>query len=219
LLSALAPGIACARKQGVQEKRHRKELTVLGFSREQHWYDKPVDVMAGACAGMIGGFVATWAMQRFQQATHPQRVAESERRRRVSKERLQERKQEVEQQQEVDKQATTQVAQKLSRNLFDHELSDKEQELAAPTVSFAYGTIVGGLYGALSEMWPIADVGFGMGYGVALWALGEEIAVPALRLAPPPTQASPTQHADGLAAHLIYGITLDVVRRVARDVL
>jgi putative membrane protein len=83
-------------------------------------------------------------------------------------------------------------------------------------VHYGYGTAAGGLYGALAEVWPNAKIGFGMGYGIALWLLGSETALPALRLGPPPTDVPPHKHADNLAAHVCYGLTLDFVRRVAK---
>ena len=180
------------------------------------------EMLRGACAGMIGGFVASWVMIKFQEATKPAGPCGNGRRRQgdaEARERSEKRQREAEQQQQAAHEATVKTAEKVSRKLFDHELSETEKQLAAPAIHYAYGTAVGGLYGAVSEVWPFLDVGFGMGYGMALWLLGSEAAVPALRLGPPPTKASPTQHADALASHLVYGITLDLVRRVALGVL
>ena len=115
--------------------------------------------------------------------------------------------------------ATVKTAAVISRNLFDHELSDQEKQVAGPAVHYAYGALVGGLYGAVAEVWPTIATGFGMPYGVALWALGDEAAVPALRLGPPPIEVPAEKHADFLAAHVVYGIALDVTRRVARHVV
>jgi len=111
------------------------------------------------------------------------------------------------------------TAAAISRNLFEHELSESEKKVAGPAVHYAYGTLVGGLYGGLAELVPVVGAAFGMPYGIALWLLGDEVAVPALELGPPPTQVPPDKHADFLAAHLVYGITLDVTRRVMRHVL
>jgi len=40
-----------------------------------------------------------------------------------------------------------------------------------------------------------------------------EMAVPALQLGPPPTEAKPKDHALGVASHLIFGTALDASRR------
>jgi hypothetical protein len=43
--------------------------------------------------------------------------------------------------------------------------------------------------------------------------------MPALRLSPPPTQIALERHADTLSAHVCYGLTLDIVRRVAKIIV
>jgi uncharacterized membrane protein YagU involved in acid resistance len=91
--------------------------------------------------------------------------------------------------------------------------------VAGPAVHYAYGTLVGGLYGAVAEVWPLAGAGFGAMYGMTLWLLGDEAAVPAFRLGPLPTDIPARKHADYLATHIVYGVTLDLVRRVARHVI
>jgi uncharacterized membrane protein YagU involved in acid resistance len=54
-----------------------------------------------------------------------------------------------------------------------------------------------------------------MVYGMALWLFGDEVAVPALGLGPPPTRIAARNHADYLGGHLVYGIALDITRRIA----
>ena len=76
-------------------------------------------------------------------------------------------------------------------------------------VHWGFGMLMGGLYGALrAGKGPAADVGVGMAFGAGLWALGDELAVPVLGLQEGPTKASKTQHANRLAAHLLYGAGL-----------
>jgi hypothetical protein len=183
----------------------------------------------GAVAGAIGGLAAAWVMNQFMM--HAQRRAEqaadpSERRqaRQPESSASSPQEQKMKRQREGGsdgggEDATVKTAAVISRNLFDHELSDQEKQVAGPAVHYAYGALVGGLYGAVAEVWPTIATGFGMPYGVALWALGDEAAVPALRLGPPPIEVPAEKHADFLAAHVVYGIALDVTRRVARHVV
>src|SRR5206468_183091 len=80
--------------------------------------------------------------------------------------------------------ATVKVAETVSRKMFDHPLSNAEKKVAGPAVHYGYGMLVGGVYGALAEVWPNVKIGFGMGYGIAVWLIGSETALPALRLTP-----------------------------------
>jgi putative membrane protein len=190
------------------------------------------DICRGAAAGAIGGFAASWVMNQFMMAAQrrAEQTGEPDERHQArqpdsSASSPQQQKEKRQRQQDGSsssgsgEDATVKTAQVISRNLFDHELSQEEKEVAGPAVHYAYGALIGSLYGAVAEVWPTIATGFGMPYGVAVWALGDEIAVPALRLGPPPTQVPAEKHADFLAAHIVYGIALDVSRRVARHVV
>jgi hypothetical protein len=43
--------------------------------------------------------------------------------------------------------------------------------------------------------------------------------VPAFKLSEPPLEHPPSVHAKALAAHLVYGLTAETVRRLVRRVL
>src|ERR1700678_440275 len=47
----------------------------------------------------------------------------------------------------------------------------------------------------------------------AVWAIADEIAVPALKLSKPPTDYPVSTHASALAAHLVYGISTALLCR------
>jgi putative membrane protein len=111
------------------------------------------------------------------------------------------------------------VAQHLSRQLFDHELSPLEQKAAAPAVHYGYGATVGALYGGLAEVFPEVGSGFGIPYGLLLWLGGAELALPALELTPPVVDIPAQKHASALATHFVYGIALDIGRRIIRRLL
>jgi hypothetical protein len=123
------------------------------------------------------------------------------------------------QSQDIDENATVKTAQRLSRKLFEHELTQPEKQVAGPAVHYAYGSMMGALYGGLSELLPVTSAGLGLPFGFALWLLGDEIAVPALGLGKHPKEYSPEVHADALAAHFMYGATTDLLRRVLRHVV
>lgn len=111
------------------------------------------------------------------------------------------------------------VAQAASRNLFEHELTGDEKPAAGAAVHYGYGAAVGGLYGGLAEVVPAVGLGLGIPYATLLWLLGDEIAVPALGLSKPPTEQTAGSHASSLAAHFVYGATLDISRRILKHII
>ncbi len=156
-------------------------------------------VYKGVIAGAIGGLAASWIMTRFQSLitrasgrTDPHEGQGED--------------------------ATVKTAERVSSEL-GHELSAKEKESAGPLVHYAYGAGIGALYGGLAQKNEATRAGFGSAYGAAAWALGDEVAVPALGLAKKPAQTPLWQHAQALAAHLVYGITLEGVRRLTLKAL
>lgn len=185
------------------------------------FHSKP-HVFRGLVAGMIGGAAGSWLMHHMDDlsSAHKEPSAaeghQAEARAATAASGGGGAQQAKEKAQGGGEDATVKVAETVSREFFDHPLTPGQKKVAGPAVHYGYGMLVGGLYGALAEVWPNAKIGFGMGYGVALWFLGSEAAVPALRLSPPPTQLPPEKHADSLAAHVCYGLTLDFVRRVAK---
>jgi len=154
----------------------------------------------GLIAGAVGGLAASWMMTRFQ-VLLSRALGQSD----------------PHGGEEED--ATVKTACKVSSALLHHELSDEEKKAAGPVVHYAYGAGIGALYGGLAQKQAAATSGFGAGYGAAVWAIGDEIAVPALGLGKKPAETPASQHLQYLAAHLVYGVTLEGVRRLALKVL
>lgn len=174
--------------------------------------------LRGMAAGLLAGAAASWVMNQFQ-AMRPRRHLEgggesAERESSAGSDRASEQRQES-----GEEDVTVKTAAAISRNLFHHELTDQEKQLAGPAVHYGYGALIGALYGGLAELLPIARAGMGLPFGFALWLAGDEVAVPALGLSKPPADYPPEVHADALAAHFMYGLTTDVLRRVLRHVL
>ena len=158
------------------------------------------NVYKGIIAGAIGGLAASWIMPRFQfLLSHALGHADPH--------------------EGQGDDATVKTAQRISSAVWGHELSEREKKAAGPFVHYAYGTGIGALYGGLAQELEITTSGFGSAYGTAAWALGDEIAVPALGLGKKPTETPVSQHFQLLAAHIVYGITLESVRRLAHRAL
>jgi hypothetical protein len=165
-----------------------------------HFRSRKNNVYKGLIAGAIGGLVASWVMPRFQfvfaHALGQSGPHEGQ-----------------------GEDATVKVAKRISSAVRKRKLSEEEKRAAGPFVHYAYGTGLGTLYGGLAQTRRATTSGFGGAYGAAAWALGDEIAVPALKLGKKPTETPVSQHFQGLAAHLVYGVTLEGVRRLVLKAL
>jgi hypothetical protein len=115
--------------------------------------------------------------------------------------------------------ATVETAKVISRNVFGHELQESEKKPAGAVVHYAFGTVTGGLYGALAEVSPQVTMAAGLPFGAAFWLLADEIAVPVLGLSKGATEYPISTHAYALASHFVYGMTAELSRRALRQVL
>lgn len=167
----------------------------------------------GIVAGIAGGLVASWVMNKFmegpgqklqeciQTATHtqpPQQKSEDD----APKE-----------------DATMKTADAIVSTLTGRHLSHQEKETGGPIVHYAFGALMGGVYGAMAEQSCIARAGFGTVFGGILFAGADLVAVPALGLSGSATDSPASSLVNPFAAHIVYGITTDVVRRAVRAIL
>jgi putative membrane protein len=169
-------------------------------------------VTKGMLAGMLGGLIAAWAMNQFQAAMSKAAEAweKSAHRQQPA----------VKNPSENDAEdATMKTADRLALVVLNRHLSEEEKKKTGPVIHYAFGSFVGAVYGGLAEMMPLTTIGQGGGYGAAIWLLGDEIVVPKLGLSKPPQEYPAKVHAQALAAHLVYGVTADTVRRGVRAVL
>ena len=161
----------------------------------------------GFLTGMIAGLVASWAMNQFW----------------VVKAKLQKQMQpadgetgESQQEERASDNPTVRVAEAITRPLLGRELSSDEKKTAGTVVHYAFGALVGGIYGMLNEATPAARAGFGIAYGAAVWLGADEGMLPALKLSGAPGKFPWSQHLSGLGAHVVYGVTTEAVCRAMR---
>jgi uncharacterized membrane protein YagU involved in acid resistance len=150
-------------------------------------------------AGAVSGLAASYVMNQFQSLLTV-----------VTKELS---KREGDQQQSGGEDATVKTAEVISEQVFHHELTGAEKKLAGSAVHYAFGTLVGAVYGVLAESVPAAGSGHGTAFGTAVWLAADEIGVTALGLAQNPLQTPAISHVKALASHLVYGFTTDLTRR------
>ena len=185
------------------------------------------NVVKGALAGMAGGLVASWVMSRLQHVMESSNAGEADTASPVvppiAEEQLAGTTYSSSAPRLFANDATKEVrpevrmANRISKTFLKHELPEERQDLAGQSVHYAFGTLMGGVYGAVAEMRPevVARLG-GVPFGMAVWLLAEEIALPALHLSGGPQEVPLKKHATGLASHFAYGATADGVRRLLR---
>lgn len=158
------------------------------------------DLSLGLVSGVIGGLAAAFVMSEFQgfwMALDEEAKAKAE----------------------SSKPATLKAADKASKAVSGETVPEPAQKLASNAVHYLTGAILGGVYGLIAEIAPGIAAGAGMAYGGAAWVAMDEVLVPALDLGPRPADTPPKDHLYGFTSHLVFGLTLELVRGVAADVL
>jgi hypothetical protein len=154
-------------------------------------------------AGAAGGLLATIAMTSFQAAwsgvaAHPPVHGTPE-----------------SQKDPRDEPATAKAAELISERVAGKRLSSTGKHIGGAALHYAFGAAAGALYAYLNELSPIARAGRGVGWGATVWALGDQLAVPASGLSKKPTEYPLSNHLYGFAAHCVYGLALyEATRRI-----
>ena len=187
-------------------------------------------VWKGLAAGLIGGLVASWTMNRFQdvwstvakgveagESNHLQRVTGEHDK--SDEETIGTQELEFSSQSEVADDTTVKAASAVSEGVFGHKLTQSEKKIAGTAVHYLLGTGVGGLYGAAAELAPNVTTGGGLPFGAVFWLVVDEGAVPLLGLSKGPRAYPLSIHAYALSSHFVYGLTAEVVRRAVRGAL
>ncbi len=173
----------------------------------------------GALAGLIGGLAGAWTMNQFQtllsKVSRSKNDSEAQQQPSSQASGSQE-EQQRQQSQEEDGDATMKAANKLAQAVLHRELKPREKRIGGPIVHYAFGAGMGVLYGMTAEAFPASTKAAGLPFGTVLWATADEAAVYLFGLSGSPLEYPLTSHLSALAAHLVYGVTTDVVRRAAR---
>jgi putative membrane protein len=177
------------------------------------------NILKGMVAGLAGGLVASWTMNQFQAAWT--RITEGAEKSHGAQSMQPSDGTKGDQGRDVQESddATVETAKVIARNVLGHELQESEKERAGAAVHYAFGTVTGGLYGALAEVSPQVTVAGGLPFGAAFWVIADEISVPMLGLSKGPTEYPVSTHVYALASHLVYGVTAEFSRRAVRQVL
>ncbi len=176
---------------------------------------------SGVVAGLVGGLVASWVMNEFMEKAGPslQHAVESK----AEPEEASHLETDVksEKNEPASEDATMKTADAIVSALTGGQhLSTEQKKVGGPIVHYAFGALMGGVYGGLAECVPAATAGQGTAFGSALFVGADLVAVPSLHLSSSSSSSSSASAlATPFAAHLVYGITTEVVRQLVRSVL
>ncbi len=175
-------------------------------------------VTRGIIAGAIGGLVASWVMNVFMEEAGPgvQHVAQhldgSAHQQPAVPDNDSEPK---DNEPKID--ATMKAADAIVSTVTGgRHLTLEQKQKGGPIVHYAFGTLMGALYGAATEYAPAARAGFGTVFASALFTGADIIAVPALQLSGSSGDAPLSSLASPFSAHIVYGVTTEAVRRLVR---
>ena len=185
------------------------------------------NVWKGLAAGLIGGLVASWTMNRFQdvwsQVAKAIETGPANQFQNISGEGREEtpgvQDPVIGSRSEVQDDTTMKAASAVSERVFGHKLTQSEKKIGGTAVHYVLGTGVGGLYGAAAEIAPNVTAAAGLPFGAAFWLVVDEGAVPLLGLSEGPMAYPLSTHAYALSSHFVYGVTAEVVRRAVRGAL
>lgn len=107
----------------------------------------------------------------------------------------------------------------LVNRLSDRPLTEKEEDVSVKAIHWGFGALVGGVYGALAEYQPAITSKLGATFGLTLCGITHASALPMMGLTETPENQPAREHASELVTHAIYGVTTEVVRRVARKAI
>ena len=173
---------------------------------------KQDDLWRGAVAGAIGGLAGSGVMQlgqwalasRKQNGGSPQQIREQNTQGQTPT---------------IEEEPTVKVATAVTQKVAHTEPGPKAKTIGGTLVHYAFGSGLGAVYGAVSELLPAVTYAEGAPFGAAVWAAADLGAVPAFGLSRPPHRVPVSKHAQMLGMHVAYGLTTDTVRRAMRHVL
>lgn len=176
------------------------------------------NVFRGVVTGITAGLAATLLMDQFQKlsstskkaAQKQLRLAHHESEEAIDRDQRQQAEQVAQQEGSTEK-----VARKIAEAA-GKKLPPDQKKKAGQAVHYAFGTLMGAVYGVAAELVPEVTTGGGTAYGTLLFLAADEVAVPAFQLSPPPTETRTTDHLQYWAAHVVYGGSLELVRSLLR---
>ena len=174
--------------------------------------DEKDSLGVGIVAGLVGGLVGSWVMLKFIEGPGP-------RFERAVQGRPEPTAEEAWRQHEATDSVTMQAAETFYHAATGGKLTHGERARAGGAVHYAFGGLMGLGYGVAAEYLPVVGLGMGAAFGTMLWAATDLVSIPAVGFAARPGEEPGSAHVAHLAAHLVYGMTMEGMRRLVRWVL
>jgi hypothetical protein len=102
------------------------------------------------------------------------------------------------------------AAQAVARQVTGQPLDRRRLGMAAALMHYSFGTAVGALYGAYAEGRTRDRTG--IMFGLTVWLLADEIAMPLLRLSDSTLHRPLEKRLQSIAAHVVFGVTTELTR-------
>ena len=168
----------------------------------------------GALAGAVGGLAGSWAMVRFNHLIDPDTTTDK------PGDAYAHRRDDARPNDTdgtiPDEPGSMQAASAMAQPVLGRPLSEREKEIGGPLVHYLFGAAVGALYGAAAEADRSVTQGAGIPYGITVWLVADEIGMHAAGFATHPADYPLSRHAATLATHIVFGMTVEGVRRGLR---
>jgi hypothetical protein len=167
----------------------------------------------GAAAGVAGGLLGSWMMVRFNHLVGGVEARQGQ----APKEHYRRDATPNDTDGTIsDEPASIKSAAIVGEQLAGRSLTRGEKRQGGQIFHYAFGAIAGALYGVAAERNREVTAGFGLPFGATVWLTADEIGLPLAGLAAPPTNYPTSRHAAALGTHLVFGATVEAVRRVLR---
>lgn len=168
--------------------------------------------LLGALAGAVGGLAGAWAMVQFNHAIGGGgfRAGDAHAHRRVNA-----RPNDTDAT-FPDEPASMQLASAIARPIIGRPLNEREKDVGGPIMHYLFGACMGAMYGAAAETEPSTTAAAGIPFGAAVWLAADEIGVPLAGFSSDPQDYPASRHAAAFASHVVFGLTVEAVRRVLR---
>ncbi|MGE3541158.1 MAG: DUF1440 domain-containing protein [Candidatus Tectimicrobiota bacterium] len=183
------------------------------------WYRRAArqDLWKGSLAGSLGGLVACWAMNQWLALW--QRIVARDTPSPHGRPVAGQGGQLAREGPDARRPPTMHAAAALAQKFCLAVPPERTQQRLGQLLHYTFGTLTGALYGTLAEARPQLRTGSGVPFGLTVWLLADEVAVPLLGLSQPPTRQERSVHAYALVSHCVYGLATECTRRLVRRCL
>lgn len=170
------------------------------------------DLLVGAAAGAVGGVVGSTAMVLFNHLLAATGFGREDLGARKHHRHLHGKPNQTDGT-ISDEPASEQAAARVFEAATGTRLGDRGKKVGGSVAHHAFGAVAGALYGVAVARTPQLATGGGAPYGALVWLSATEIGLPLSGFAKRPTHYRAERHIASLATHVVFGLTVECVRR------